>query len=45
MLFRSVDGQPVKMGDHLILPYHYGACEWKGRFTMICASPSGDSAE
>jgi len=41
----TVDGQPVKMGDHLILPYHYGACEWKGRFTMICASPSGDSAE
>lgn len=36
----SVNGQSVKKGTHLILPYGYGACEWKGNFTMICASPS-----
>lgn len=34
----TVDGHPIKKGTHLILPYHYGACEWRGNFTMICAT-------
>lgn len=34
-----VDGIPVKKGAHFILPYRYGACEWSGNFTMICAGP------
>ena len=36
----NLNGCPVRKGDHMIIPYQYGPCEWSGSFTIICSSPS-----
>lgn len=33
----SVDGHPVRKGDHFIIPHSYGNCTFKGEFSMICS--------
>lgn len=35
----SINGSPLKKGDHFIVPYGYGTCCFKGNFTMICSNP------
>ncbi|MGI6108132.1 MAG: type I phosphomannose isomerase catalytic subunit [Lachnospiraceae bacterium] len=35
----TIEGKPVKKGVHLIIPYHYGPVEMKGRMMMITSTP------
>lgn len=34
-----IDGNPFKKGDHFIIPFAYGVCQFKGSFSMICSNP------
>lgn len=36
----TVDGKPLKKGDHFIIPHGYGICEFTGIFSMICSNPN-----
>ena len=35
----SINGVPLKKGDHFIIPYEYGVCHFFGNFSMICSTP------
>lgn len=35
----NLNGLPLKKGDHFIIPYQYGICQFQGHFSMICSSP------
>lgn len=35
----SVNGIPLKKGQHFIIPNQYGVCEFKGDLSIICSEP------
>lgn len=35
----TINGTPLKKGDHFIVPFQYGVCEFIGNFSMICSCP------
>ncbi len=35
----TINGIPVKKGNHFIIPHGYGTCRFKGEFSMICSNP------
>lgn len=35
----TLNGIPVKKGQHFIIPNQYGDCEWNGHLSVICSTP------
>lgn len=38
----TLDGEPLKMGDHLILPFGYGDMDLKGEMQLIASTVNTD---